>query len=441
MKHPTYLLAILIAIPGLAGCQGILTGGSRAVRDVPIGEGWARNSVNAVIFRAHAVTTHEDKQVAAYYDEDGRVMVARRTLGETEWEIHDAGFVGNTSDAHNAISIAVDGAGYVHLSWDHHGHPLTYRRSVESGSLEFSEPLAMTGENEDRVTYPEFYHLDDGGFVFMYRQGGSGDGCILLNRYDVETRAWSALQHPLIDGEGQRNAYTNQLAIDDVGRWHLSWIWRETPNVATNHDICYAMSPDEGATWYTSTGRRYELPITRDQAEVVREIPMNRDLINQCAMVVDSRGNPVIAMYWRPEEEEVPQFHLVWHDGDAWHTSRVTERETPFRLAGGGTRRIPISRPKLALDDEDRVYMIYRDEERGSRITVAISEDAERREWRHRDLSSGSVGQWEPNYDVRLWERDRELHLFKQFVGQGQAEGVEDIPPQKVSILEWSPRR
>ncbi len=430
---PLFLFSFAFLLPPVAFA---LSGDTRTV---PIGEGWARNSVNAVIFRTHAVTSYRDRQYAAYYDAEGQVVLARRKLGSDQWEIHNTGYQGNVRDAHNAICIAVDGEGYLHLSWDHHGHPLTYRRSLEPESFEFSEPLSMTGEFENRVTYPEFFNLDDGGFVFMYRDGGSGNGRILLNRYDTATQEWSPRQHPLIDGEGERNAYTNQIAIDGEGRWHLSWTWRETSNVATNHDIGYAVSPDEGRTWYRSDGRPYDLPITRDETEVVREIPQNSELINQCSMAVDSRGHPMIATYWRPEGEEVPQFHLVWYDGETWHTSRVTERTTPFRLAGGGTRRIPISRPKLAVDDDDRVFMLYRDDERGGRISVAISERPGRDDWVHRDLSAESVGLWEPNYDVSIWERKRELHIFKQFVGQGQRETLEDVPPQTVSILEWKP--
>ena len=57
----------------------------------------------------------------------------------------------------------------------------------------------------------------------------------------------------LLDGQGQRNAYW-QVAIDPQGSVHLSWVWRETPDVATNHDLGYAKSTDGGLTWQTSTG-------------------------------------------------------------------------------------------------------------------------------------------------------------------------------------------
>lgn len=412
---------------------------SPAVRDVPIGPGWARNSVNAVIFRTHALTTSGDTQFASYYDQDANVIIARRKLGATNWKIHNTGFKGNTHDAHNAICIGVDGEGYLHLSWDHHGHPLNYRRSTTPGGFDFSEPLPMTGEGENRVTYPEFYNHPDGGFIFMYRDGSSGAGNTMLNRYDTASRKWRAVQHPLIDGEGERNGYTNQLAIDHKGRWHLSWTWRSAGDVATNHNLLYAVSPDEGKSWFKSNGEEYALPITYATAEIVSEIPQNSELINQCTMDVDSKGNPMIASYWRTPESEVPQYQLTWYDGAKWQLNQISQRTTPFRLSGGGTRRIPISRPQLAVDKDDRIYVIFRDEERASRISVAMTADPKREEWATFDLTEDSVDMWEPSYDTQLWKRDGLLHIFKQKVGQGQRETLEEIQPQIVSILEWDP--
>ena len=273
----------------------------------------------------------------------------------------------------------------------------------------------------------------------MYRSGGSGRGNTMLNRYDAMSGTWSVLQHPLIDGEGQRNAYTNQIAIDQPGTWHLSWCWRESGDVATNHDLCYARSADQGRTWTRSDGSPYKLPITQAAAEVACPIPQRQELINQCTTAVDSRGRPMFATYWRPAGTEVPQYHLVWHDGTTWQVSQVGERTTPFRLSGGGTKRVPISRPKLAVDARDRVYMLFRDAERGNRVSVAICDDPARKSWRVIDLTSTSVGFWEPAYDVELWRQRGEMHIFTQRVGQGDAETLEDLLPQQISILEWKP--
>jgi len=435
-RHPSAasrLIPAAITLVIAASCAG------QPVRRVDIAPGWARNSVNAVIFRQHAVTTHGNGQYTAFYDGQSRVVLARRKLGSTDWDLRITPYTGNTGDAHNAISIAVDGRGFLHISWDHHNHPLRYARSVSPGSLEVTGKLAMTGKNEDRVCYPEFYNLDDGGFVFMYRSGGSGNGDTLLNRYDAKTQRWSVLQHPLISGEGQRNAYPNQIAIDRRGVWHLSWNWRVTGGVQTNHDICYARSADRGKTWTRSTGEPYTLPITEATAEIAQPIPQNSDLINHTTTVADSKGRPIIATYWRPADAEVVQFHIIRHDGTKWRTSQVGQRTMPFHLAGGGTRRLPICRPKLAIDPDDHLYMLFRDDERGNRVSVGICEDLDANRWRFVDLTDKSVGRWEPNYDAVLWQRDRVLHIFTQYVAQRDRDVLEDLPPQMISIIEWRP--
>ena len=112
----------------------------------------------------------------------------------------------------------------------------------------------------------------------------------------------------------------------------------------------------------------------------------------------------------------------------------------PFDLAGGGTRRIPMSRPLVASGAGDTVYMVIRDRERGGGISMAVSTDADRTDWEIREIYDASVGQWEPMYDPVVWERARDLHLLVQRVGQGQAESLEDIPPQPVWVLEWQAR-
>uniref|UniRef100_UPI003891155A BNR repeat-containing protein n=1 Tax=Arcticibacter sp. TaxID=1872630 RepID=UPI003891155A len=171
-----------------------------------VGEGWANNSVNAVIFRKNSLVTWQDTQFIAYYDKDRRVVLGKRRVGESHWEIRPTQHKGNAADAHNSISIMVDGDGYLHMSWDHHGHVLRYCRSLAPGSLELTEKMSMTGKVEQSVTYPEFYKLADGNLLFLYRNGASGRGDLVINRYETATRTWTQLHQNLIDGEGKRNA-------------------------------------------------------------------------------------------------------------------------------------------------------------------------------------------------------------------------------------------
>lgn len=97
------------------------------VREVGVlGSGWARTKVNMAIFRHSAVDSLGDRQVAGWYDGEGRVCLGERRLGEDRWRVQVTDLRGRVSDAHNVISLAFDGAGDLHVSWDHHGHPLRY---------------------------------------------------------------------------------------------------------------------------------------------------------------------------------------------------------------------------------------------------------------------------------------------------------------------------
>jgi hypothetical protein len=412
-------------------------------RIIPIADGWAGNSINAVIFRRNSVVTDVNCQYVAFYDEFANVVLAKRQLGTDTWEIQVTQYQGEISDAHNSISIMTDGDGFLHVSWNHHGSPLSYCRSIAPGSLELTDKMPMTGYKEWNVTYPEFYRLPDGNLIFLYRDGSSGRGDLMMNYYDTQTKTWYLLQDSLINGQGRRNAYW-QTTIDPNGTIHISWVWRETSDVATNHDLCYAKSYDGGLSWQKSTGEKYELPITAASAEYACRIPQRSELINQTSMCADSCGRPYIATYWRPQDSNVPQYHLVYNDGIQWHTVQVSQRTTPFTLSGGGTKRIPISRPQIVADANgtvDKAYMIFRDIERGDKVTVAICDDLLLAPdvWHFEDLTSDSVSQWEPTYDTELWTLTKTLHIFVQKVGQGEGETIEDIPPQLVSILKWIP--
>jgi hypothetical protein len=74
-----------------------------------------------------------------------------------------------------------------------------------------------------------------------------------------------------------------------------------------------------------------------------------------------------------------------------------------------------------------QVIVIFRDEERGSRVSAAVSRNLSRNSWDLRDLTQTPVGMWEPTYDSAAWTAKHELHLFVQNVGQGDAEKLEEF--------------
>ena len=431
------LLILFSAIVGFASAQKLKT------KIVKVDSGWSRNSINTTVFRKNSLTSFGSWQYIAYYNKNGFVVLAKRKLNDTKWKIKETQYKGNVSDAHNIISIMIDGEGEGQRVWNQQKNHLHYAKSKTPGSLELTDEISMTGKQENKVSYPEFYRMPGGNLLFLYRDGESGNGSLVLNQYDIKTKTWKQLQTNLIDGEGLRNAYW-QACVDAKGTIHISWVWRETPDVASNHDLCYAFSKDGGLSWQKSTGEIYKLPITAATAEYALRIPQKSELINQTSMFADADGHPYIATYWREEGSSIPQYHLVYKTNAGWQKSILDFRKSSFSLSGAGTKRIPISRPQIiAWKSKNNLSaaLIFRDEERGSKVSAAINNNLGRDKWNVVDLTKTSVGSWEPTYDTELWKTKNLLHLFVQNVDQADGEGQSKLPPQMVEVLEWYPKK
>src|SRR5579859_1174485 len=423
----------------------VIAAQSKAQHLIPVAPAWAKNSINTVVFRKNSLTSFNDIQYIAFYDSTSHLVLGRRKLSangkltnnklatnnklsansnsNSTWQLRQTPYLANTRDAHRSISIIVDGAGYLHCCFDQHDSRLRYARSTAPGSLELGPELPMTNTGETRVTYPEFYRLPTGDLLFLYRDGASGNGNLILNHYDTKTKTWTRLQDKLIDGEGKRNAYW-QATLDTKGTLHLSWTWRESPDVASNHDIAYARSRDGGHNWETSDGKSYTLPITAATAEYAAHIPQHSGLINQTSMCADDNGHPYIATYWRPDTSPIPQYQVVYKNNSGWHTIQASNRKTPFLLGGAGTKRIPMSRPQI-LTAAGKLYLLYRDEEQGDAITLATcahlptdpnlpsnshlptdpalpaTTNSPTGPWTIQSLATGNYGNWEPTFDTQ----------------------------------------
>ncbi|WP_075792155.1 BNR repeat-containing protein [Massilia putida] len=432
------LLAAPLSALAVAGCARLPTAPAPFT---DVGPAWAANSVNTVVFRKNSLVTAGDAQYVAFYDADRYVVLGRRKPGTRDWTLHRTRYQGNAADAHNTISIMVDGAGYLHVAWDHHDNRLRYAKSLQPGGLELGDKQAMTGQDEDAVTYPEFHRMPDGSLLFLFRNGASGEGNLVVNRYDVGTGTWRRLFSNLISGEGERSAYW-QAFVDRRGTIHLSWVWRESPDVSSNHDLAYARSRDGGRTWEKSDGERYVLPITAASAEYAARIPTGSELINQTSMSADRDGRPYIATYWRDSDSRVPQYRIVRLTATGWRVTTLGFRHTPFTLAGGGTKAIPIARPQIMIDSarqQPAGVLVFRDAERGNKVSAVTITDFDRPSWSIRDLDDASVGAWEPTFDTELWREKAELNLFVQDTSQVDGEGQAVRPPSMVRVLAWKP--
>ncbi|MFM7185723.1 MAG: BNR repeat-containing protein [Planctomycetota bacterium] len=305
----------------------------------------------APVWSAHpvgfALLTSGDHQVVGFYDADRRLTVAVRSLDERSWTLvplpKQTGW-----DSHNYVALAVDRDGFVHLCADMHVAPLVYFRSRHPLGEPFEpdsfEPLhRMTGDREDRVTYPTFLHDAAGDLVFMYRDGSSGNGEQILDRYDGATRTWRRLlDAPLTSGtidDESMNAYLHGPVKGPDGVFHLAWVWRDTPDCETCHDVCYARSPDL-VRWERSDGTPLDLPITPRTCEVVDPVPVGGGLLNGLlAIGFDTAGRPVLS-YHKYDDQGRSQVYAARRENGGWRI-RQTSAE-PGRLEFSGRGSLPL---------------------------------------------------------------------------------------------------
>lgn len=409
-------------------------------RIIPLdSQAWSGSSVNVLAGVRQALFTESVYQYAGYYAADGSLMLAKRKVGEDTWQTQNTGHKGNVKDAHNHISLVVDGAGYLHVSWDHHNNALHYARSKTPGSLELATPQTMLGNREQSVTYPQFYRLGDGDLLFQYRDGGSGNGNLIMNRYSTKTQTWQRVQDSLIDGQGKRNAYWD-MTVDKKGDLHLAWIWRETPDVSSNHDLAYARSNDGGVTWTGLDGKTLKLPITQANADYALKIPQKSNLMNPPVIAADNKGRPYISSYWSDTPNSKPRFHVLYANNNQWQVIQGPEAAEHFTLGGTGTKNLPMSRAALLVESYWNglwLHLIYRNQ--AGLVVAASIDNLEKPVWSEHPLTKDSVGAWEPSFDPVQWSRMGQTQMLLQNVQQldGNDKGAtQNLSP--IALLAWN---
>ena len=297
-----------------------------------------------LVWSAHPVqfglAASEDMIVVAYYDASRQLSLAARPRRDRAgWRYHKiASWTG--WDSHNALSVAIDRDGHIHVIGNLHNDPLLYFRSDAPGDIRGMTRIATLGDEkvERRMTYPVFLKAADGRLVFKYRDGGSGDGNEIYRVYDEDTRRWSALMPgPLVDGAGQRNAYFAGPVRGPEGRFHLAWVWRETPDAETTHDLSYAVSEDL-VSWKRSDGTALRLPIRLENAEIVDPVPVGGGIINNnVAPGFDSAGRVLIA-YQKYDARGGTQVHVARREAAGWTVARASDwRDFRWDFQGGGS--------------------------------------------------------------------------------------------------------
>jgi hypothetical protein len=453
--------------------------------------GYASSAINSIAFAQNNLITVGNRQIIAYYRRhtsdaahpaNNTIVIGRRNVGESQWEFFSTPFVSfNINDTHNVISCAVDGNGFLHMSWGMHGNALLYAKST--ASVLGTEPVVMTSlgtagmtGQENAVTYPKFQTLPNGDVLFLFREGGSGSGDWFLNRYRIATSTWApvhadagGIQQPFMLGRGHvpdNCFYPDRLTLGPDGMVHLAGVFRynsDSPagqsGYQTNHRYVYLRSPDGGTSWQRSNGTAISVPVVENASfknlganhvpEIVKDLAEGHSIMNESGMTTDSSGRPIIANWWADNAatgNHTRQYHIFFHDGSAWHQRTVSARNidspaTRYSEAQLGSSWV--GRPVVLTDARDRILVLYNDN-RFNGITVVFSkplaQDPGRNQWSRMNLTADNLGFWEVTYDEPRWKQDGVLQmLYQKLPGMGMSYTAWNNSTP-VEVMEWDAR-
>lgn len=308
-----------------------------------------------------SLLTHENRQFVAYYDSQRQLTVASRELDGEHWtrvKLEER----VPWDSHNSITMAVDKNDHLHLSGNMHVDPLTYYRTRAPLDIESFESVnEMMGRDERQCTYPNFLTGPDGRLVFGYRDGRSGKGRRIYNVYDADERQWHRLlDAPLLDGSKQNmNAYPLGPKRGPEGRFHLVWMWRNTPDAATNHRISY-MRSDDLRHWETAGGKSIALPATpADTGAVVDPVESREGLINMgYALGFDYRDRPVVS-YHKYDEEGHSQIYNARWEGGSWKIYQTSDWSVRWDFGGGGSIPSRVGAEAVRTLEDEKLAQSY----------------------------------------------------------------------------------
>src|SRR5690606_34878243 len=323
------------------------------VEVVDIAEVWSGHPVE------FSLVTRGDRQFVAFYDADRRMTVASRTLGEATWQTQPLPSTLGW-DSHNYVTLALDEAGHVHVAGNMHDVPLIYFRTTTPFDVQsLTRVTNMVGSNEASATYPEFFTGPDGNLIFAYRDGGSGNGNHIFNAYDADTRTWSrVLDTPLTDGQGQYNAYPVGPIQGPDGYWHLVWVWRDTPDAATNHDLSYARSADL-VNWQSAAGQAVNVPITLATGDIVDAVPAGGGMINNNTKVGFDADNRPVVVYHKYDGEGSTQLYNARFENGAWVVHQTSDWDYRWDFGGGGTLVFEIEVSGVQVQPDGRLTQTY----------------------------------------------------------------------------------
>ncbi|WP_269520679.1 BNR repeat-containing protein [Alteromonas sp. BMJM2] len=298
-----------------------------------------------------------DQQIVAYYDASRQMSVAYKPYPTGNWIYQKLdSYLG--WDSHNSVVIGLDEEGYIHIVGNLHVNPIVYFKSEKPYDVRSLKRVDFMADEktESRMTYPEFFNDAEGKLYFKYRNGRSGSGNEIYNAFNAKDGTWQRLHDsPLVDGEGERNGYFWGPVLGPDGYFHLSWVWRETPVAASNHDISYAKSKDL-VNWQKSDGTSLTLPMKLSNSEAAVPLPQFSGILNGHTPIgFDHKKRPLIS-YQAYDENGDSQLFVARNDNGKWKSYQVSNwrnSRQELNMTGALPTTLTVKQPAKLIDNGD----------------------------------------------------------------------------------------
>jgi hypothetical protein len=121
------------------------------------------------------------------------------------------------------------------------------------------------------------------------------------------------------------------------GWYHMYWVWRDTPDCSTNHDLSYMKSPDL-KNWFDAFGAPIAMPATLNQKSlIVDPIPVEGGIINLAARLVLDKNNHPVFVYHKFDQAGNTQLYVAQIKNNKWEYNSITNWDYRWFFSGGGS--------------------------------------------------------------------------------------------------------
>lgn len=259
---------------------------------------------------------------------DGATSDQRSLLIMVSYYDHQTGMVPRptllmdkrTADAHDNPTIQLDDKGFIWIFVAAHGtaRPAYIFKSAKPFEIDSFQQIWETN-----FSYPEPWHIDGKGFLFLHTR--YQDGRKLFCMTSPDGVAWSE---------------PRMLAGIAQGHYQVSWRYKDKIGTAFNYhptkgglnartNLYYMETKDFGQTWQTIQGEKLALPLQEvKNPALVQDFESVGHLVYLVDLNYDPRGFPIILFVtsrgWQPGPQNGPRkWTTARWVGGAWETNSL----------------------------------------------------------------------------------------------------------------------